>query len=178
MQNHNFKAGIFILVFCFTLPIRAHSSETQIIIFSKFIGTWTLLDNHWTQRWDRQNTESFQIPNHFTTCKALNTALSILCVVNSPDLKGHILWSFDPVTQTVHHLSSFGESRIGVGQGTIDEKGNLHLSIAFAGEGANTYRQYTYNWEAKDRYSLMSRQFENGVATSNFYAGTFVRISQ
>jgi hypothetical protein len=40
--------------------------------FARFIGEWTLKDDAWSQNWDGA-TENIKIPNHHTTCRAINT---------------------------------------------------------------------------------------------------------
>jgi len=143
--------------------------------FAKFVGSWGLKGDAWAQRYDGQTTEHLLIPNHRTKCAPVNTSDSILCEVSSPDLQGHILWSYDHRTQTVHHLSNFSGGRNGVGTGTFSSSGDLNLRIEFTSEGPNTYRDYSYRWDTEDQYSLDSVQYQDGAKTSNFYSGAFVR---
>ena len=153
------------------------NADTTAHPLHRFLGVWTLEDNQWQQRWDEANTETIEIANHVTTCRLLNTQHSVLCEVESPSLSGHILWSFDPITNKVHHLSSFGANRLGFGEGAIDDNGNLSLSIRFPSEGEQTHREYEYKWLTHSSYSLMSSQFRNNEATTNFYAGNFVALT-
>jgi hypothetical protein len=107
--------------------------------------------------------------------KPLNTHNSVLSVVDTPPA-GHILWTYNPVKKTVQHLSSFGDLRIGVGEGTVDEKGNLKLKVSFEGEAPGTYRRYSYTWISDDEYELRSVQYDrNDQPTGFFYGGNFVR---
>lgn len=142
--------------------------------FSRFLGEWTLKDDGWQHNWGG-GIENIKILNHHTVCRAINTDNSVLCVVDTPPA-GHILWAFNPVRKTVHHLSSFGESRIGTGEGRLDEKGDLHLNVSFEGEAPGTYRIYDYVWISEDEYDMRSVQFDaKGKATGLFYGGRFVR---
>jgi hypothetical protein len=142
--------------------------------FSRFFGEWTLKDDAWSQNWGG-NSETIKIPHHHTTCRAINTDNSVLCIVDTPPA-GHILWAFNPVKKTVHHLSSFGELRIGTGQGALNQKGDLHLKVSFEGEAPGTYRLYEYVWISADEYDMKSVQFDaSGKATGLFYGGRFVR---
>lgn len=145
--------------------------------FSQFTGNWVLKDQRWEQSWDGKTTEVVTIENHRTNCTEINTPNSLLCVVSAPSLKGHILWAFDPVTNLVHHLSSFGEQRNGIGVGSVDQLGNLFLKISFPSEGEGTYREYRYTWVSGNEYSLYSRQYLDGQPTGNFYAGAFTRAT-
>jgi hypothetical protein len=142
--------------------------------FSRFLGEWTLKDDAWSHNWGG-NSESIKIPNHHTLCRAINTDNSVLCVVDTPPA-GHILWAFNPVKKIVHHLSSFGDLRIGTGQGSLNDKGNLRLTVSFEGEAAGTYRIYDYVWVSDDEYDMKSVQYDaNGKPTGLFYGGRFVR---
>lgn len=168
----------FTLLWLVFQPTNVGAKENTKGPFDQFLGQWTLVENDWSQRWDRHTTQDIKIKNHYTLCTTLNTVHSILCSVESPDLQGHIIWTLDPITQQVHHLSSFGTQRTGVGEGTIDSQGNLKLIISFASEGPNTYREYVYEWQSANTYKLISKQFENGINTTNFYSGNFVRIEE
>ena len=142
--------------------------------FSRFFGEWTLKDDAWSHNWGGGR-ENIKIPNHHTLCKALNTDNSVLCVVDTPPA-GHILWAFNPVKKTVHHLSSFGELRIGTGEGSLNARGDLHLKISFEGEAPGTYRLYDYVWISPDEYDMQSVQYDSsGKATGLFYGGRFIR---
>jgi len=142
--------------------------------FHRFFGEWTLKDDAWSHNWGG-GTETIRIPNHYTVSRPLNTSNSVLSEVDTPP-KGHILWTYNPVKKTVHHLSSFGDIRIGVGEGTVDADGNLKLKVSFEGEAPGTYRLYIYKWVSDDEYELRSVQYDNkNVATGLFYSGNFIR---
>ena len=169
MPLRRIAAGILILAA--TAPVLAQQPANP---FHRFFGEWTLKNDDWSLNWGNGN-ESFKIPNHYTVSKPLNTDHSVLSLVDTAP-KGHILWTYNPVKKTVHHLSSFGDSRIGVGEGTVDQNGNLKLKVSFEGEAPGTYRLYTYTWVSDDEYQLRSVQYDSkDVATGLFYAGTFVR---
>jgi hypothetical protein len=73
-------------------------------------------------------------------------------------------------------LSSFGELRIGVGQGSLNAKGDLRLKVSFEGEAAGTYRIYDYVWINADEYDMRSVQYDrNAKETGLFYGGRFIR---
>jgi len=145
--------------------------------FRKFIGEWTLKEDKWSQNWGG-GIENIKIPNHHTICKELNTDNSLLAVIDGTPPYGHIFWSYNPVKKEVHHLSSFGTSRSGVGKGTVNEKGDVTLKIAFEGEPEGTYRIYTYKWTTDNEYDMKSIQYnDKDEPTGNFYGGTFVRIN-
>lgn len=145
--------------------------------FKKFIGEWTLKNDIWIQNWGA-TTDTLKIQGHHTVSSPLNTENSLLSIIDGPEPNGHIFWVYNPNTGAVSHLSSFGEIRIGVGGGTVDEKGNLSLKITFEGEPIHTYRKYTYNWIAKDSYQMRSVQFDaKNQPTGLFYQGTFVRVN-
>lgn len=144
--------------------------------FKKFIGEWTLKDDNWSQNWG-QGMEHIKIPNHHTVCKELNTANSLLAVIDGTPPFGHIFWSYNPVKKEVHHLSSFGESRSGVGKGTVNVNGDVTLKVSFEGEPEGTYRIYTYKWISDDEYEMKSVQYNaKDEATGGFYGGIFIRI--
>jgi hypothetical protein len=142
--------------------------------FARFFGEWTLKDDAWSHNWGG-GTEHIRIPNHHTVCKPVNTGNSVLCVVDTPPA-GHILWAYNPVKKEVRHLSSFGELRIGVGLGTLSDKGDLRLKVSFEGEAPGTYRIYHYTWTSDDEYDMKSVQYDsNDKPTGLFYGGRFVR---
>jgi hypothetical protein len=142
--------------------------------FARFAGEWTLKDDAWSQNWGGTS-ETIKISNHHTTCRPINTALSVLCVVDTPP-KGHILWTFNPIKKEVRHLSSFGELRIGVGQGSLNDRGDLRLKVSFEGEAAGTYRIYDYVWINADEYDMRSVQYDQDAKeTGLFYGGRFTR---
>ncbi len=143
-------------------------------VFARFLGEWTLKDDAWSQNWGGA-IENIKIPNHHTTCSAINTDNTVLCVVDTPPA-GHILWAFNPVKKEVRHLSSFGELRIGTGQGSLNDKGDLRLKISFEGEAPETYRIYDYVWINADEYDMRSVQHDaSGKKTGLFYGGRFIR---
>ena len=159
------------LVMMLALPAYADSPANP---FHRFFGEWTLKNDDWKQNWGNGN-EAVKIPDHYTVSKPLNTNNSVLSIVDTPP-KGHILWTWNPVKKTVQHLSSFGDLRIGVGEGTVDENGNLKLKVSFEGEAPGTYRLYSYTWLSDDEYELRSVQYDSqGKATGLFYGGIFVR---
>jgi len=154
--------------------VTAAARAPPVNPFSRFLGEWTLKDDAWSQNWGRVS-ENIRIPNHHTSCRAINTNNSVLCVVDTPPA-GHILWAFNPVKKIVHHLSSFGELRIGTGEGSLNEKGDLHLKVSFEGEAPGTYRIYDYVWVSANEYDMKSVQFDaSSKATGLFYGGRFVR---
>jgi hypothetical protein len=145
--------------------------------FARFFGEWTLKDDAWSHNWGGAS-ENIKIPNHHTVCRAINTDNSVLCVVDTPP-KGHILWAFNPVKKEVHHLSSFGELRIGTGDGSLNDKGDLRLKVSFEGEAAGTYRIYEYVWINADEYDMRSIQYDaSDKKTGLFYGGRFIRKSK
>ncbi len=142
--------------------------------FSKFFGEWTLKDDAWSHNWGGAS-ENIKIPNHHTLCRPINTDNTVLCIVDTPPA-GHILWAFNPVKKEVHHLSSFGELRIGTGQGSLNDKGDLRLKVSFEGEAPGTYRIYDYVWIDANEYDMRSIQYDaNGKQTGLFYGGRFIR---
>jgi len=159
------------LTLLFALPAFAEPAANP---FHRFFGEWTLKNDDWKQNWGNGD-EAVKIPNHYTVSKPLNTQNSVLSVVDTPP-KGHILWTYNPVKKTVQHLSSFGELRIGVGEGTVDDHGNLKLRVSFEGEAPGTYRLYSYTWLSDDEYELRSVQYDSkNKPTGLFYGGNFVR---
>lgn len=165
--------GVLAAVLLAQSPVTA-AGKTSAHPFAGFMGEWTLKDDAWSHNWGA-GSESIKIPNHHTVCRAINTNNSVLCVVDTPPA-GHILWAFNPVKKAVHHLSSFGELRIGTGEGSLNEKGDLRLKVSFEGEAPGTYRIYDYVWINADEYDMKSVQYDaNGRATGLFYGGRFVR---
>lgn len=145
--------------------------------FAAFLGTWTLKNQEFRQIWDTKTLQIVDIPSHFTNCNKVNTEKSMLCVIESPGLSGHIMWSFNADKQTVHHLSHFGDSRNGVGIGALDQDNNLHLRVSFQGEPEGSYRIYRYIWISEDEYSMKSTQYnKQHQPTGNFYSATFVKV--
>jgi len=144
--------------------------------FKKFIGEWTLKNDDWTQNWGGA-TEHIKIPNHHTINKNLNTTNSLLSVIDGTPPFGHIFWTYNPVKKVVHHLSSFGELRCGVGSGTINDNGDVTLKVSFEGEAEGTYRIYTYKWISDNEYEMRSIQYNSKNEPTGFlYEGIFVRI--
>lgn len=166
-------AAIFVSI---ALPALADTPPTNP--FAAFYGEWTLKDDRFQQVWDGETVETLTIPNHYTRCDPINTAGSVLCVVDAGDLKGHILWSIDRNSEQVSHQSHFGTHRLGIGTGSLNASDDLNLKIAFADEPSGTYRIYDYEWINADAYTMMSKQYDaDGIATGNWYGGTFVRLS-
>ena len=169
----------------FTYQLNGRKQNTQIERdgpehsknpFVKFVGEWTLKNDDWKQNWGGKD-EAVKIPNHHTVSGEVNTDMSLLSIIDGPQPNGHIFWSYDPASKTFHHLSSFGTSRSGVGNGTVDQNGNLTIKVSFSDEAKGTYRIYTYKWISRDSYELMSVQYnDKDQATGLFYGGTFVRI--
>ncbi len=144
--------------------------------FKKFIGEWTLKNDDWSQNWG-QKTEQIKIPHHHTVNRNLNTANSLISVIDGTPPFGHIFWTYNPVKKEVHHLSSFGELRCGVGKGTINDKGDVTLKLSFEGEAEGTYRIYNYTWISDNEYEMKSVQYNiNNKPTGLFYGGNFIRI--
>ena len=145
--------------------------------FARFFGEWTLKDDRFQQVWDGKTVETLTIPNHHTRCAPVNTARSVLCVVTTPDLAGHILWTYDDARSQVHHLSHFGTARNGSGSGSFSDRGDLRTRIRFSDEPEGSYRVYEYRWVSDDEYTMLSRQYDrDGKPTGNWYGGSFVRI--
>ncbi|MEM8509661.1 MAG: nuclear transport factor 2 family protein [Bacteroidota bacterium] len=177
------------LIFCL-IALFGYSQQAEIMFqvndrdqfniqenpFKNFIGEWTLKEDSWTQNWGN-GTETIKIPEHHTISAQINTTNSLLSIIDGPEPNGHIFWSYNPNTRAVHHLSSFGTIRAGVGEGTVNEKGDLRLKIVFEGEPKDTYRVYHYKWVSPDVYHMRSEQFtQKGTPTGLFYEGTFVRL--
>jgi len=161
------------------LPAMAQSAPAPAPAnpFARFFGEWTLKDDRFQQVWDGKTVETLRIPNHHTRCAPVNTARSVLCVVTTPDLAGHILWTYDDAHKAVHHLSHFGTARNGIGAGTLSERADLETKIHFTDEPEGSYRIYEYKWLSDDEYSMLSRQFDrDGKPTGNWYGGSFVRL--
>jgi hypothetical protein len=146
--------------------------------FAAFFGEWTLKEDRFQQVWDGRTVETLTIPNHHTRCEPVNTAKSVMCVVSAGDLKGHIFWALNDGTKQVHHLSHFGDRRLGEGTGELTAGGGLRLKLRFADEPAGTYRVYEYSWVGPDEYDMISRQYRSdGTPTGNWYGGRFVRLA-
>jgi ketosteroid isomerase-like protein len=144
--------------------------------FHKFFGEWTLKGDDWSQNWGG-GMEHIKIPGHHTVNREVNTANSMLSVIDGAPPHGHIFWTYNPVKKTVGHLSSFGDVRIGVGSGSVDDNGDVSLKVSFEGEAEGTYRLYSYKWVSADEYELKSVQYNaKDEPTGLYYGGTFVRI--
>jgi hypothetical protein len=173
MKNILLKSAILLLLNISFIGSYSQQSKNP---FYKFIGEWTLKGDNWSQNWG-QGTEHIKIPNHHTICKELNTSNSLLAVIDGTPPYGHIFWTYNPVKKEVNHLSSFGDIRIGVGKGTVNENGDVTLKVSFEGEAAGTYRIYTYKWISDNEYELKSIQYnDKNEPTGFFYGGTFIRI--
>jgi hypothetical protein len=146
--------------------------------FNKFLGEWTLKNNDWSQNWGNGD-EHIKIENHHTVNRELNTAHTLLSVIDGAPPHGHIVWTYDPAKKTVHHQSSFGDARIGVGEGTVNENGDVKTKISFSDEAPGTYRLYAYIWVDDNEYHMKSVQHSSdGKPTGLFYEGTFVRVKK
>ncbi|RFS16731.1 hypothetical protein [Emticicia sp. C21] len=157
-------------------PNKEISAQNSKNPFRKFIGEWTLKNDSWSQNWGGKD-EHIKIPNHHTICSAINTDNSLLAIIDGAPPHGHIFWSYNPAKKEVDHLSSFGNSRAGVGKGTVNENGDVYLKISFADEPAGTYRRYSYKWITDDTYELKSVQYDaNDKPTGFFYGGVFMRV--
>lgn len=151
---------------------------TQKNPFRKFFGEWTLKNDDWSHNWGN-GMEHIKIPNHHTVCKDINTSNSLLAIIDGTPPYGHIFWSYNPVKKIVHHLSSFGESRSGVGQGTVNENGDVSLKVSFEGEPPGSYRLYHYKWISDDEYEMTSVQYnDQDKPTGGFYGGSFIRLKK
>lgn len=147
--------------------------------FHRFVGTWKLKDDRFQQVWDGSTVETLSIPGHRTECAPVNTAKTVLCIVDAVDFQGHILWAIDDKSRSVSHLSHFGEARLGHGSGQLTVEGDLELIIRFSDEPEGSSRNYSYTWISANEYTMRSVQHdENGEATGNWYSGTFVRTQQ
>ncbi|WP_350285848.1 hypothetical protein [uncultured Croceitalea sp.] len=148
-------------------------------VFKKFIGEWTLKNDTWYAANTPKAIDTLYLPNHRTICKELNTKRSLLWVVDATSAKGHGLWTYNQATQSVVMQSSFYENRIGLGSGSIDENGNVTLTMVFEGsEPEGTYRKYSYDWVDENTYILTSYQYDSAnKPTGSFYGGTFVRTN-
>ena len=144
--------------------------------FRKFIGEWTLKDDNWTHNWGG-DTETIKIEGHHTISRGINTDNSLLSIIDGPEPNGHIFWSYNPKTEEVFHLSSFGTIRAGNGKGSINENGDVRLKLIFEGEPEGTYRIYNYERIKDDEYHMKSVQFNHkDEPTGLFYEGVFVRM--
>lgn len=176
------KSLVVILTACALAGLAAPSSQAQTSPsaenpFAAFVGQWTLKDDRFQQVWDGHTVETLTIPGHHTDCQPVNTAMTILCKVSAGDLKGHIFWAYDPPSGQVHHLSHFGERRLGVGTGRLNTKSDLNLTLRFTDEPDGSYRVYDYVWISADEYRMISRQYSaDGAPTGNWYGGTFIRV--
>lgn len=189
MNHYKFgTAGVLCLAFVSITgcAIMAASDVPSVVMdgkqdsaspFANFIGTWTLADDQFQQVWDTETLQTLEIPNHITQCSQINTRMSVLCVVDAGDLRGHILWVYDESEQQVRHLSHFGEARLGGGDGFKNASGDLRLQIRFTDEPKDTYRLYEYTWIDNDTYEMISTQMtDEGTPTGNWYGGVFVRV--
>lgn len=146
--------------------------------FGRFVGEWALKDEEWIQNWG-YGTDTIKIPKHHTVTTAINTGHSLLSIIDGPEPNGHILWTMNPVTKEVHHISSFGEIRVGTGTGIVNEAGDVSLDLVFEGESPGTYRHYEYKWINENEYHMKSVQYSaDDELTGLFYEGSFIRITQ
>lgn len=166
-----------LLVLCGAAPLALRAAPDGNP-FEKFIGEWTLKDDNWTQNWGG-GLEHIKISGHHTVCRAVNTENSLLAVIDGAPPHGHIFWTYNRATGEVRHLSSFGQTRSGVGTGSVNERGDVALKVSFEDEPPGTYRRYVYRWINDDEYELSSTHYgANDQPTGWFYGGTFVRLSR
>lgn len=148
--------------------------------FSRFFGEWKFKDDAFSMVWDGKNVVTQYHPEQVTQCKEINNDRSMLCVINEHTdesrNRGHIFWTFDSTTQTVHWLSSFFPERIGVGEGTFDNQGNLTFKVRFSSEGLDTHRKYEWTWKNNNEYTMLSSQYKDNRYTNNWYGGTFIKL--
>lgn len=165
-------AGLLALLLL--LPAAARNETANP--FQKFVGEWGLKDDAWSHNWGG-GTEQIKIPGHHTLCQTLNTANSLLAVIDGPPPHGHIFWTYNRATGDVLHLSSFAPVRTGSGKGSVNAQGDVSLKLSFSDEAPGTYRLYTYKWISDDEYELRSVQYDStDKPTGLFYAGNFVRL--
>ena len=173
------RIAFTLLLFQFSYGYSQNDSShtaSQQNPFRKFVGEWTLKNDNWSHNWGN-GMEHIKIPNHHTICRDINTHNSLLAIVDGTPPYGHIFWSYNPIKKQVHHLSSFGESRSGVGLGSVNENGDVSLKISFEGEPAGSYRLYNYKWISDNEYEMTSVQYnDKNEPTGGFYGGTFIRI--
>ncbi|MEL7269882.1 MAG: hypothetical protein AAGL34_09920 [Bacteroidota bacterium] len=148
--------------------------------FESYVGEWTLKDDLWFSGETESKIDTLYLPNHHTICTVNNTPSSLQWGVEAPSARGHALWTYNPSTEKVVMQSSFYPHRIGLGEGTVDARGNVFLTMRFTGnEPQGTYRKYSYVWLNEDTYELKSYQYDsNNQPTGNFYGGIFTRIKQ
>jgi len=172
MKNTFISVSVLMTVALWSFANAKDAEQTNP--FAKFFGEWTLKNDQWRPDADGS---IIKIPNHHTDCAPSNTNNSVFCVVETPSLRGHIMWSFNADSKVVHHLSNFGQARNGVGVGRFDKEGGLYLQVHFQGEPEGSHRQYRYRWVSDNEYILESTQFKKEQPTGSFYGGTFVRIT-
>ncbi len=166
-----FKQFLFFISLMFVAP-KALADQP----FARLVGEWALKDQQWFQSGENGRKDMIRLTNHRTKCETLNTPNSVVCNVSAPGLSGYILWTYDSERKKLHHLSHFAPNRVGIGEGRINEDGDLSLTVRFPNEGANTHRQYEYEWVNDNEYSLGSTQLRDGELTGGFYGGNFVRL--
>ena len=142
--------------------------------FKKFIGEWTLKDDNWVVTYGNERFIQ-KIPNHFTTCKEINTDNSLLWVIEAPNSRGHIFWTYDHAKKEVFWSSNFYSYRTGTGKGTQTENGDLYFKLTFEGDADGAYGIYTYRWISDNEYELKSVQYNSKDEVTGGYGGTFIR---
>jgi ketosteroid isomerase-like protein len=159
------------------LPTKFRYNRRPGNPFRKFIGEWTLKDDNWEQGYNGK-TDIVKIPNHFTICKEVNTDNSLLWVIEAPNSKGHIFWSFNSAEESVQWSSSFYSYRSGTGKGTVSENGDVTFKVSFEGEPSGSFGIYKYQWVSSNEFILSSVQYDDkGHPTGQTYGGNFIRIT-
>ncbi len=166
-----------VVISCQSASSAQAAQDGPVYPFAAFVGEWTLKDDQFQQVWDGETVETLTIPGHYTSCQPVNTQGSILCEVDAGGFNGHIMWAYDAGSGRVHHLSHFGTSRLGTGEGEIAKNGDLNTRIVFVDEPEGTYRRYAYKWVTPDEYTMLSTQYDAAdQLTGNWYGGTFIRL--
>lgn len=183
----NYLLASIIVLFCLVFvipPSLANATLPKTNPLLAFEGRWKIDEKGFHIVWDGQNKHVIDISQQISECNITNTGFSILCNVATPNTpaaqQGHMFWSLDdnvnPDNPTLHWLSHFTPNRHGSGKGKTNQEGNLTFNIRFEDEPAGHYRIYQWTWLNKDSYSMLSTQYRSdGMATGNWYGGTFVR---
>ena len=104
---------------------------------------------------------------------------TLVHVIQNGKCNGFKALNNNPNTKEVHHLSSFGTLRSGIGKGEVLKNGDVTLKITFEGEPKDTYRIYQYKWITDDKYHMRSVQYTlDDNPTGLFYEGVFIRLGE